>query len=72
MLNPDASSNCTGSPYQQLYHIGSIAALVAAAAILGEVVVLAIAPPPETLHDWFVLLQSNNLLGLSTCGVWKS
>ena len=64
MLNPDASSNCTGSPYQQLYRIGSIAALVAAAAILGEVVVLAIAPPPETLHDWFVLLQSNNLLGL--------
>jgi len=64
MLNPEARSNSTGSPYQQLYRIGSIAAFVAAAAILGEVVVLAIAPPPETLHDWFVLLQSASLLGL--------
>ncbi|MBN1920857.1 MAG: hypothetical protein JW892_06410 [Anaerolineae bacterium] len=64
MLNPEAHSKATGSPYQQLFRIGSIAALVAAAAILGEVVILAIFPPPETLHDWFVLLQSTSLLGL--------
>ena len=53
----------TGSSYQSLYKIGGVAALIAAVLILGEVVFLAIFPPPETISEWLILFQSNRIVG---------
>ncbi len=50
--------------YQNLYKPGGAAALIAAVLVLGEVVVLAIYPQPSTIRDWFMLIQSNRIIGL--------
>lgn len=58
------NAETASSSYTSLYKIGGVAAWFAAVLILGEVVVLAIYPPPDSIHDWFVLLQSDRLVGL--------
>ncbi|NSW52508.1 MAG: DUF4386 family protein [Anaerolineae bacterium] len=64
MTNQGINAETADSTYQNLFKIGGMAALVVAMLILGEVVVLAIYPPPVTISDWFMLFQSNNVIGL--------
>ncbi len=64
MMNQVANAETADPTYQSLYKIGGVAALVAAVLILGEVVVLAIYPQPNTISDWFMVFQSNSIVGL--------
>lgn len=64
MMNQVANAETADSTYQTLYKIGGVAALIAAALILGDVIVLAIYPQPSTISDWFMLFQSNKIVGL--------
>lgn len=63
MTNQVINTETADSTYQNLYKVGGVAALVVAMLILGEVVVLAIYPPPNTISDWFMLFQSNSVIG---------
>ena len=63
MTNQVINTEPADSTYQNLYKVGGVAALVAAMLILGEVVILAIVPPPNTIGDWFKLFQSNSVIG---------
>ncbi|HYG58219.1 MAG TPA: DUF4386 family protein [Symbiobacteriaceae bacterium] len=56
--------DATEPAYESLYKLGGVAALIAAALTLSEVVVLALYPPPGTINGWFTLFQTNKLLGL--------
>jgi hypothetical protein len=64
MMNQVANAEPADSTYQNLYKIGGVAALIAAALVLGDVIVLAIYPPPGTIRDWFMLFQGNKIVGL--------
>jgi len=59
-----ANAETADSTYQSLYKLGGAAALIVAALILGDVVVLAIYPQPNTISDWFMLFQRNSIVGL--------
>jgi len=59
-----ANTQTADVAYHSLYKIGGAAALFAAVLILGDVVVLALHPPPATIHDWFMLFQSHSIIGL--------
>ncbi|MFN2151326.1 MAG: DUF4386 family protein [Anaerolineales bacterium] len=50
--------------FRSLYLLGGIAALMVAALTLGEIIFFVFFPPPETIYDWFLLFQSNALIGL--------
>ena len=63
MTNQVINTETADSTYQNLYKVGGVAALVVAMLILGEVIVLAIYPPPNTIGDWFMLFQSNSVIG---------
>jgi len=63
MKNQVINTETADSTYQNLYKIGGAAALAAAVLILGEVVVLAIYQPPNTINGWFMLFQSNSIIG---------
>jgi len=63
MTNQVINTETADSTYQNLYKMGGAAALVAAMLILGEVVVLAIYPPPNTISGWFMLFQRDSILG---------
>jgi hypothetical protein len=63
-MNQDANAETPDSTYQELYKFGGAAALIAALLILGEIVVLAIYPQPGNISDWFMLFQSNKIVGL--------
>lgn len=63
-MNRVADTETVDLTYQSLYKPGGVAALIAAVLVLGEVVVLAIYPQPGTIRDWFMLFQSNRIIGL--------
>lgn len=63
MMNQVFKNETAESNYQNLYKVGGVAALVAAILIFGEVVILAIYPPPDTISEWFILFQSDRLIG---------
>jgi hypothetical protein len=63
MTNQVINTEIADSTYQNLYIVGGVAALIAAVLILAEVVVLAIYPTPNTISDWFMLFQSNSVIG---------
>jgi hypothetical protein len=50
--------------FSRLFTIGGAAALAAAALMLGEVVALALYPPPETVDGWFALFQTTPAVAL--------
>lgn len=47
-----------------LYHLGGIAAFIAAGLTLIEVLVFAFYPQPSTVQDWFMLFQDHRIIGL--------
>jgi hypothetical protein len=50
--------------YRTLYKLGGIAAWIVAALTVGEVIFFSFFPQPTTVSGWFVLLQSNKVIGL--------
>ena len=50
--------------YRTLYKLGGIAAWIVAALTVGEVIFFFFFPQPTTVGGWFVLLQSNKVIGL--------
>lgn len=50
--------------YRSLFTLGGAAAWTAALLTLGEVIFFILFPQPGTVHDWFMLFQSNRILGL--------
>jgi hypothetical protein len=64
MKDRAAISATLDAAYRRLIIIGGAAALAAAALTLGEVVALAVFPPPGTIGGWFDLFQANPLAGI--------
>lgn len=64
MMSQVANAETADSTYQSLYKTGGVAALIAAVLIVGDVVILAIYPQPKAISDWFILFQSNSIVGL--------
>jgi hypothetical protein len=62
------------SKWTSLYRIGGVAALVAGLFfrrnIGAEIVLFAGQTPPNTVLDWFTLLQNNSLLGVSLLNIF--
>jgi len=50
--------------YNSLYKLGGVAAIIVAVLTLGEVVGFTFYPQPGTVSGWFMLFQSNRLIGL--------
>jgi hypothetical protein len=50
--------------FKNLYNLGSAAAFIVAVLTLGEVISLAFYPQPGTVSGWFMLFQSNLIIGL--------
>jgi hypothetical protein len=53
-----------GSAYKSLCKLGGVAALIVAVLTLAEVIGFAFYPQPSMVSDWFVLFQSNRIIGL--------
>jgi hypothetical protein len=64
MMKQDTTSETTGPAYTSLYTLGGAAALIAAVLTVSEVVGLIFYPPPRTVSEWFMLFQSNWIIGL--------
>jgi hypothetical protein len=64
MMNQVTSAETADSAYKSLYKLGGAAALIVVALTLGEVIGLTFYPQPGTVSDWFMLFQSNRLIGL--------
>jgi hypothetical protein len=62
------------SKWASLYRIGGVAALVAGIVfrrnIAAEIILFAGQTPPNTVADWFTLLQNNTLLGVSLLNIF--
>jgi len=50
--------------YKSLYKLGGVAAFIVAVLTLGEVIGFAFYPQPGTVGEWFMLFQSNWIIGL--------
>jgi hypothetical protein len=50
--------------YKTLYKLGGVAAIIVVVLTLGEVIGFIFYPQPGTLSGWFMLFQSNRLIGL--------
>ena len=64
MMNQVTNAETADSAYKSLYKLGGAAALIVVVLTLSEVIGLAFYPQPGTVSDWFVLFQSNRLIGL--------
>ena len=76
-LEAGSDAETRDSSWKSLYKIGGVAALIAAVLfrrnlgtefmLLRSVGIISVGPtaPPETVMDWFILLQDNKLLGLT-------
>jgi hypothetical protein len=62
-------SDTSGSDWKVLYRVGGVAALIAGVLfrrnLSAEIGLFCQQTPPETVGDWFELLQSHRLLGLA-------
>lgn len=69
MANQATDAKALDSEWQCLYRVGGVAALTAGVLfrrnIAAEIGLFSNHPSPVTVGDWFALLQSNRLLGLS-------
>lgn len=64
MTNQVAPAGTTDPSYKSLYKLGGAAALIVVALTLGEIMGLIIFPQPSTVSGWFMLFQSNRIIGL--------
>jgi hypothetical protein len=74
MMNQVANAETLDSGWKSLYRVGGVAALIAGVLfrrnIAAEIALFGSRPSPVTVSDWFALLQSNRLLGLSYLNVF--
>jgi hypothetical protein len=63
-MRPLASDSAPDPAYQSLYRFGGIAALIVAILTVAEVIAFVFFPQPSTIIDWFILFQSNPIIGL--------
>jgi hypothetical protein len=63
MVSADTAAGSVDPAYKNLYRIGGAASLIAAALVLGETIVLALYPQPDSAPEWFHLVQHNPLIG---------
>ena len=64
MMNQVTNAEAADSAYKSLYKLSGVAALIAAVLTLSEVVGLSFYPQPSTVSGWFMLFQSNRIVGL--------
>jgi hypothetical protein len=64
MLTQVANTETTDRAYKSLYKLGGVAAIIVTVLTLVEVVIFTFYPQPGTISGWFMLLQSNRLIGL--------
>ena len=63
-MNQMTESEIADSRWQGLYKLGGVAALIIAVLLLGEIVVYASLPRPDTAVEYFAIFQDNWLAGL--------
>jgi hypothetical protein len=63
-MNQTANAESTDSAYEGLYKLGGAAAFVVVVLTAGEVVGHTLYPQPSTVSGWFMLFQSNWIIGL--------
>jgi hypothetical protein len=64
MLTQVANTETTDRAYKSLYRLGGVAAIIVTVLTLVEVVIFTFYPQPGTISGWFMLFQSNRLIGL--------
>ncbi len=64
MMNQAANAETADSAYKGLYILGGAAAFVVVILTLGEVVAHTLYPQPSTVSGWFMLFQSDRIIGL--------
>jgi hypothetical protein len=64
MMNQVTTTEAADSVYKDLYKLGGAAALIVIGLTLSEVVGLIFYPQPITVSGWFMLFQSNRIIGL--------
>jgi hypothetical protein len=64
MMNQVANAESADSAYRSLYKLGGAAALIVVVLAVGEVIALTFYPQPSTVSGWFMLFQSNRIVGL--------
>ena len=63
-MNKVTTTETIDPAYKSLYKLGGAAAFLAALLLLSEVIVFTLYPQPVTVQDWFMLFQSNRIMGL--------
>lgn len=64
MTHPAVQTETAGAGSKTLYTLGGAAAWVVVAVTVAEVIGFTIYPQPAAVSDWFLLFQSNPLIGL--------
>ena len=64
MVNQVTDAETADSTYKSLYKVGGAAALIVAVLTMSEVIGFTFYPQPGTVSDWFMLFQSNRIIGL--------
>ena len=63
-MNQVTNAETADPAYKSLYKLGGAAAFIVVVLTLSEVVGLTLYPQPSTVSGWFMLFQSNRLIGL--------
>ena len=64
MMNQAASAETADPAYKGLYKLAGAAALIVVVLTVSEVIGLILYPQPSTVSGWFMLFQSNKIIGL--------
>ena len=74
IMNQVTNTNTSDSDWKGLYRVGGVVALIAGIFfrrnIAAEISLFSEYKPPVTVSNWFALLQSNRLLGLSYLNIF--
>ena len=73
-MDKDSNVETTSSNWKKLYKVSGVAALIAGILfrrnIAAEIGLFSEQQPPVTVSDWFALLQSNRILGLTYLNIF--
>jgi hypothetical protein len=67
-MNQATHAETADRAYKNLYKLGGVAALIVVLLTLGEVIAHTLYPQPSTVSGWFMLFESNKIIGL--VGFW--
>jgi hypothetical protein len=65
MMNQGENNETADPP--GLYKLGGVAAFIVVVLTVGEVIAFTFYPQPSTVREWFLLFQSNRLIGFRSC-----